>query len=149
MFAFSIFWTYLWFSQYMLIWYSNQPEETIYFIQRIGTADKAGPYRGIFYMNLIINFVCPLLILMKRGSKRNYTIITFMSVLIIFGHWLDFYQMVMPGTVKSHPHMSWFEFGIPLGFIGLIMLGVGRYLSKVSLVATNHPFLKESIIHHT
>ncbi len=149
MFAFSIFWTYLWFSQYMLIWYSNQPEETTYFIQRIGTAEQAGPYKGIFFMNLIINFVCPLLILMKRGSKRNYTIITFMSVLIIFGHWLDFYQMVMPGTVKAQPHMSWFEFGIPLGFIGLIMWGVGRYFSRVPLVASNHPFLKESIIHHT
>lgn len=149
MFAFSIFWTYLWFSQYMLIWYSNQPEETTYFIQRIGTAEQAGPYKGIFFMNLIINFVCPLLILMKRGSKRNYTVITFMSVLIIFGHWLDFYQMVMPGTVKAQPHMSWFEFGIPLGFIGLIMWGVGRYFSRVPLVASNHPFLKESIIHHT
>jgi hypothetical protein len=148
-FAFSIFWTYLWFSQYMLIWYSNQPEETKYFIDRIGTAERAGPYKGIFILNLIINFVCPLLILMKRGTKRNYTILTFMCVLIIFGHWLDFYQMVMPGTVKEHPHMSWFEFGIPLGFVGIIMWGVGRYLSKVALTPVNHPFLKESIIHHT
>jgi hypothetical protein len=49
MFAFSIFWTYLWFSQYMLIWYSNQPEETKYFIDRIGTAEHAGPYKGILY----------------------------------------------------------------------------------------------------
>ena len=72
-----------------------------------------------------------------------------MCVLLIFGHWLDFYQMVMPGTVKEHPHMSWFEFGIPLGFIGIIMWGVGKYVSKVSLLAKNHPFLKESIIHHT
>ena len=149
MFAFSIFWTYLWFSQYMLIWYSNQPEETIYFIQRIGTAEHAGPYKGIFFFNLIINFVCPILILMKKSVKRNYTLVTFMAVLIIFGHWIDFYQMVMPGTVKANPHMSWYEFGIPLGFIGLIMWGVGRYLSKHSLLAKNHPFLKESMIHHT
>jgi hypothetical protein len=86
---------------------------------------------------------------MKRASKRNYAVITFMSVLIIFGHWIDFYQMVMPGTVGTHPKLSWFEFGIPLGFIGLIMWGTGRYLSKVSLLAKNHPFLKESMIHHT
>lgn len=148
-FAFSIFWTYLWFSQYMLIWYSNQPEETTYFIQRIGTAEHPGPYKGIFFLNLIINFVCPILILMKKSTKRNYTIMTFMCVLLIFGHWLDFYQMVMPGTVKQNLHMSWFEFGIPLGFVGIIMWGVGRYVSKVSLLARNHPFLKESIIHHT
>ena len=76
MFAFSIFWTYLWFSQYMLIWYANIPEETIYFKTRV-----QGAYKGIFFFNLIINFICPLLILMKRAAKRNYTLMVFMSVL--------------------------------------------------------------------
>jgi len=149
MFAFSVFWTYLWFSQYMLIWYSNQPEETKYFIERIGTAEKAGPYRGIFFFNLIVNFLCPLLILMKKGTKRNWTVITFMAVLIIFGHWIDFYQMVMPGTLHEHAELMPFEFGIACLFIGIIMWGAGRYLSRHSLLAKNHPFLKESMIHHT
>jgi len=149
MFAFSVFWTYLWFSQYMLIWYSNQPEETKYFVERIGTAEKAGPYKGIFFLNLILNFICPLLILMKKGTKRNWTLMTFMAVLIIFGHWIDFYQMVMPGTLHENAHMRPFEFGVPCLFIGLIMWGAGRYLSQHSLLAKNHPFLKESMIHHT
>jgi hypothetical protein len=149
MFAFSVFWTYLWFSQYMLIWYSNQPEETKYFIERIGTAEKAGPYKGLFFLNLIINFLCPLLILMKRGVKRNWTMVTVMAILIIFGHWLDFYQMVMPGTMKDHAEMMPFEFGIGALFIGLIMWGVGKYLTSHPLTAKNHPFLKESMIHHT
>ncbi|MEO5990072.1 MAG: hypothetical protein ABIP68_00430 [Ferruginibacter sp.] len=149
MFAFSIFWTYLWFSQYMLIWYSNQPEETKYFVERIGTAEKAGPFKGIFFFNLIINFVAPLLILMKKGTKRNWTVISFMAVLIIFGHWIDFYQMVMPGTLHDKAEMMPFEFGIPLLFIGLIMWATGRYLSSHPIVAINHPFLKESMIHHT
>ncbi len=143
MFAFSIFWTYLWFDQFMLIWYGNIPEETIYFKIR-----SQGPYRGLFFLNLVLNFLCPLLIFMKKATKRNYTIVTFMCVLIIFGHWIDFYQMVMPGTVKFHPHLSWFEFGIPLGFVGIIMWGVGRFASKAPMTAMNHPFLKESIIHH-
>ena len=149
MFAFSVFWTYLWFSQYMLIWYSNQPEETKYFIERIGTATKAGPYKGIFFFNLIVNFLCPLLILMKRGTKRNWTMVTIMAVLIIFGHWIDFFQMVMPGTLHNHFELMPFEFGIGCLFVGLIMWGTGRYLSKHSLLAKNHPFLKESMIHHT
>jgi Ni/Fe-hydrogenase subunit HybB-like protein len=149
MFAFSVFWTYLWFSQYMLIWYSNQPEETKYFIERIGTAGKSGPYHALFFVNLAMNFLCPLLILMKRGAKRNWTLLTIMAVLIIVGHWIDFYQMVMPGTVKSHPSFGAFEIGIPMLFIGLIMWGVGKYLSKHSLLMKNHPFLKESMIHHT
>ena len=147
-FAFSIFWTYTWFSQYMLIWYSNQPEETKYFIERIGTATHAGPYKGIFFLNLILNFVCPLLILMKKSPKRNWSLMTFMSVLIIFGHWIDFYQMVMPGPLGNHAEMMPFEFGIAALFIGLIMWGVGRYISNNPLTAKNHPFLKESIIHH-
>jgi hypothetical protein len=163
MFAFSVFWTYLWFSQYMLIWYSNQPEETIYFIDRIGNLNMngadgkthSGAYRGIFYLNLIINFLAPLLILMRRGSKRNYTTVTFMAILIIFGHWLDFYQMVFPGITKNpvtgqtHVPMNLFDFGVAAGFVGLIMFSTARALAKAPLVAKNHPFFKESIIHHT
>ena len=149
MFAFSVFWTYLWFSQYMLIWYSNQPEETKYFIQRIGTYGNSGPYNGLFFLNLILNFLCPLLILMKKGTKRNWTIMTLMAILIIFGHWIDFFQMVMPGTVHEKYEMMPFEFGIACFFIGVIMWGVGRYISSHSLLAKNNPFLKESMIHHT
>jgi hypothetical protein len=149
MFAFSVFWTYLWFSQYMLIWYSNQPEETKYFVERIGTAEKSGPYHGIFFLNLVLNFLCPLLILMKRGVKRNWTLVTLMGILIIFGHWIDFYQMIMPGTLHGKSQMNLFEFGVPCLFVGIIMWGVGRYLTANSLLAKNHPFLKESMIHHT
>lgn len=149
MFAFSVFWTYLWFSQYMLIWYSNQPEETKYFIERLGTAEKAGPYKGLFFFNLIINFLAPLLILMRKGSKRNWTLITFMAILIIFGHWLDFYQMVMPGVMKDKGQLGLFEFGVPCLFIGMIMFATGKYLTKHPLTPKNHPFLKESMIHHT
>lgn len=144
MFAFSIFWTYLWYSQFMLIWYANIPEETTYFEPRM-----QGAYRTIFFLNLLINFLAPLLLLMKRGSKRNYGTITMMSVLILFGHWLDFYQMVFPGVSKEHVPLMVVDFGIALGFVGLIMLVTARSLAKAPLVAKNHPFLKESIIHHT
>jgi hypothetical protein len=144
MFAFSVFWTYLWYSQFMLIWYANIPEETIYFKPRL-----QGAYRGIFFLNLIINFVLPFLLLMRRGSKRNYTSMTFVAVLIILGHWVDFYQMVMPGTMHEHYSLGWFEFGILIFYAGLIMYFVGRGLSKKPLLAVHHPFVKESLIHHT
>ena len=144
MFAFSIFWAYLWFSQYMLIWYANIPEETGYFKIRV-----QGPYRGIFFLNLILNFVCPLLILMKKSTKRNYTMVTFMAILIIFGHWIDFWQMVMPGTLKDKAELMPFEFGVAALFIGVIMWRVGDFFSKHALTPQNHPFLKESMIHHT
>ncbi|MBS1602727.1 MAG: quinol:cytochrome C oxidoreductase [Bacteroidetes bacterium] len=143
-FAFSIFWTYLWFDQFMLIWYANISEETVYFKTRF-----IGPYQGIFYLNLIINFLAPLLIFMSRGSKRNWTTVTFMSVLLVFGHWLDFYQMVFGSTSKDHVPMNLFDFGVALGFVGLIMWQTGRVLAKFPLIERNHPLLKESIIHHT
>jgi len=143
-FAFSIFWTYLWFAQFMLTWYANISEETIYFKPRL-----IGAYTGIFYLNLIINFLAPLLIYMSRNSKRNYATVTFMSILIIFGHWLDFYQMVFPHHYPDHVPMNLFDFGVALGFIGLIMWRTGLALAKYPLLARNHPFLKESIIHHT
>ena len=144
MFAFSIFWTYLWFSQYMLIWYANIPEETTYFKVRV-----QGPYRGMFFLNLVVNFLAPLLIFMRRNAKRNYTLVTFMSVLIIVGHWLDFYQMVFPGVFPEGEYLNLFDVGVAIGFVGLIMFVTGNALEKRPLLAKNHPFFKESIIHHT
>jgi hypothetical protein len=150
MFAFSIFWTYLWYSQFMLIWYANIPEETIYFKPR-----AQGPYRGVFWLMFCINFLAPLLILMKRGSKRNYGTITLMAVLILFGHWLNFFQMVFPSPMKdsetgvTHVPLMLYDMAIGLGFVGLIMFVTGRTLAKYPLLAKNHPFVKESVIHHT
>jgi hypothetical protein len=148
-FAFSIFWTYLWFDQFMLIWYANIPEETKYFIQRIGDGSHDGPYRGIFWLNLIINFLAPFLILMRRSSKRNYGTLTMMSVLLLFGHWMDYYQMVMPAASPDRMPFILLDLGVGIGFVGLIMFVTAKSLAKYPLLAKNHPFLKESIIHHT
>jgi hypothetical protein len=144
MFAFSIFWTYLWFSQFMLIWYANIPEETVYFKPR-----TQGAYSGVFWMMFIINFIAPILILMSRDAKRNYTTVTFMAILILFGHWLDFFQMVFPGLWPDHMPMMLYDLGIGLGFVGVIMFVTGQALARAPLLAKNHPFMKESIIHHT
>ncbi|UAY53895.1 quinol:cytochrome C oxidoreductase [Arachidicoccus terrestris] len=144
LFAFSIFWTYIWFAQYMLIWYANIPEETIYFKTRI-----QGEFKGVFFLNLVINFVCPILILMSRPAKRNYTMMTFMAVLLLFGHWLDFYQIIMGSISVHHITLGWLDFGIAALFVGILIYTVGKALTKRPLVPKYHPFLKESIIHHT
>lgn len=142
MFAFSIFWTYLWFSQFMLIWYANIPEETIYFKIRMH-----GPYKFFYWINIILNFVCPILILMPRPNKRNYFVVTLVAVLILLGHWIDFYQMVMPAVVGENWKIGWFEIGIVSGFVGLVIYLVSNKLTKAPMVPQNHPFLKETIIH--
>ncbi len=142
MFAFSIFWTYLWFAQYMLIWYANIPDETVHFKLR-----QQGPYSIIFYANFIINFVMPILILMSRPSKRNYFTITFMAMVIIFGHWLDFFQMIMPAPLGENWHINWYEIGIFMGFAGIMIFCVSRTLAKSDLVPNNSLLLKETIVH--
>ncbi|MBT8234182.1 MAG: hypothetical protein HKN51_02790 [Saprospiraceae bacterium] len=95
LFAFSIFWTYLWFSQYMLIWYANVGEETIYFKERVTN------YPALFYMNLIINFVAPFFILMRNDTKRKFGSLGFTAGLVLFGHWLDFFLMLKPGILHT------------------------------------------------
>jgi Ni/Fe-hydrogenase subunit HybB-like protein len=127
----------------MLIWYANIPEETVYFKPR-----AEGIYSGIFWLMFIINFLAPLLILMSKDSKRNYATMTFMSLLILFGHWLDFYQMVFPAVAPDHVPMILYDFGVALGFVGLIMFVTGKALAKAPLLAKNHPLTKESVIHH-
>ena len=144
MFAFSIFWTYTWFAQYMLIWYGNIPEETVYFKLR-----QQGPYSVLFYAIFIINFVMPILILMSRPSKRNYFTATFMAMLIIFGHWLDFFNMIMPEPMGAHWQLNWYEIGIFAGFVGVLMFTVSRTLARASLVPVNNVLLKEAVIHQS
>lgn len=142
MFAFSIFWTYLWFSQFMLIWYSDIPEEVTYYMDRFAN------YKFIFIMNLFLNFFFPFLVLMKRGSKRNYKLLFFVGVVILFGHWSDNFVMIMPGTVKEHWHFGWVEIGTMLGFLGLFGFVVLNKLASRPVSNTNHVFYQESIHHH-
>ncbi|RME94478.1 MAG: hypothetical protein D6772_14555 [Bacteroidetes bacterium] len=95
LFAFSIFWTYLWFSQYMLIWYANNGEETTYFFTRINE------YPALFYGNLLINFVLPFFVLMRNDTKRKVGTLFFVSLMVFLGHWFDYFQMVKPGVAHT------------------------------------------------
>jgi hypothetical protein len=141
-FAFSIFWTYIWFSQFLLIYYANMPEETVYFYKR-----WEPEYLPWFWLNIIINFLAPLLILMARDSKRQMNRLMYVCIILLCGHWLDYYMMIMPGTVESHRGFGIIEIGIAIGFVGLFAFFTLNQISKRSLVAKNHPFLEESINH--
>ncbi|MFN4762424.1 quinol:cytochrome C oxidoreductase [Gillisia sp. Q332] len=138
MFGFSIFWTYLWFSQYMLIWYSNIPEEVTYFVTRI--EDYGLPFFGM----VVMNFVFPILLLMNSDYKRVNLFVIMAGIIVLLGHYLDIFVMVMPATVGE----SWF-IGIPeisamLLFGGLFVFVVFNALTKVPLLQKGNPFIKES-----
>jgi hypothetical protein len=143
-FAFSIFWTYIWFSQYLLIWYANIPEETVYFIERRFTA----PYSWIFYVNLILNFVLPFLLFMTRDAKRQISTLKLVCPIIIVGHWLDFYNMVTPGVMQNNGVLGLLEIGTGLIFAALFLLVVLSNLAKWPLFGKNDPMLNESLHHH-
>lgn len=142
MFGFSIFWTYLWFSQFMLIWYANIPEEVTYFMTRI--EDFNLPFFGM----LAMNFLFPLLLLMNSDYKRVNWFVVLTGIVILVGHYIDIFVMVMPGTVGK----SWFigipEIGSMLFFLGLFILVVFTALTKAPLVLKNNPFMKESKNYH-
>ncbi len=142
MFAFSIFWTYLWFSQFMLIWYANLPEEVVYYQTRWTY------FKKLWVANLLINFIAPFLVLMTRDAKRKVQILWVAGCIIIGGHWLDVYLMVTPGTVGSHWHIGFVEIGTFIGYLGLFLFSTLRELSKAALVPKNHPMLPESLHHH-
>jgi len=138
MFGISIFWTYLWFSQFMLIWYSDIPEEVTYFVTRIN--DFKLPFFGMVAMN----FLFPVLVLINTDFKRINWLIVIAGIVILLGHYLDVFNMVMPGTVGK----SWFigsaEIGALFLFLGLFIYVVFNALTKSSLEAKGSPLLGES-----
>ena len=142
LFGFSVFWTYLWYSQFMLYWYGNIPEETIWFLER------KREYGGLFGANLIINFFVPFLVLMRRDAKRNFFVLGIVASILIVSHWLDFYLMIIPSTVHSGGSIGYFEVGMLVAFAGLFLYMVFNALTKASLIPLNNPFTKESIEHH-
>ena len=144
-FAFSVVWTYMWFSQFMLIWYANIPEEVTYFMERIELSN----YRFLFWFSAAINFVVPTIVLMSRDAKRNTNFLIVASVVILIGHWINSYLLFAPGTLHDHGHLGLTDLGMGLGFLGLFFYVVFRSLTTRPLSVKHHPFLEESKHLHT
>lgn len=140
-FAISFLWSYLWFSQFMLIWYANIPEETTYHLTRI--EDFKAMYFGMF----IINFAFPMLLLMSRDAKRHAGILTFVGFVVLCGHWVDAYLMVMGGSMGKNAYIGFMEIGLAVLFLGFFINRILNNLTKAPLTPVNHPFLDESIHH--
>jgi hypothetical protein len=138
MFGISIFWTYLWFSQFMLIWYSNIPEEVTYFVTRIEH------YKLPFFGMLALNFIFPLLILINTDFKRLTWVVVMAGTVILFGHYIDFFNMIMPATVGDQWFIGIPEIGALLFFLGLFIFVVFTTLTKAPLMAKGNPFIEES-----
>jgi hypothetical protein len=141
-FSFSVLWTYMWFSQFMLIWYSNIPEEVTYYLARWDN------YNFLFWITSVINFIFPLLILMSRDGKRNFNYIVTVGVIVLMGHWFNIYLLIAPGSIGEHWNIGYIEIGMFMSFLGLFLLVVHNALTKAPLFVKNHPYADESIHHH-
>lgn len=144
LFALSMLWTYTWFAQFMLYWYANVPEEVNYFFGRFEY------YAPSFLPMLILNFLIPLLVMVSSSIKRNYKVMVTMAVVVLLGHWLDYFNMVMPGTVGPFwktPEVLLLTFGAMFFVVGIFIFVVMTRLSKEKLIPTGNPFLHESEIY--
>jgi len=142
-FAFATFWAYIWFCQYMLIWYANLPEETSYFIRRVH-----GYWGTLFVLNFLLNWVVPFLVLMPRANKRNPRVLVWVSVVVLAGRALDLYLMMIPPFAGSRPVFGVWEAGALLAVVGVFGLVVARALRQAPLVPIGDPYLQESLHYH-
>ncbi|MGY5352704.1 quinol:cytochrome C oxidoreductase [Wenyingzhuangia sp. IMCC45533] len=138
MFGFSIFWTYLWFAQFMLIWYADMPEETVYFVQRFED------YKLVFLGMIPLNFIIPVLLLVNSDFKRIPQIVLGVGTIILIGHYIDVFVMIMPATVGDQWGFGIAEISSVLFFLGLFIYAVFTTISKAPLIAKGNPFLHES-----
>jgi hypothetical protein len=138
MFGISVFWTYLWFSQFMLIWYADIPEEITYYVTRIQL------YNLPFFGAVVMNFLFPLLILINTDFKRITWVLVMAGTVILLGHYVDFFNMIMPGTVGDQWFIGVSEIASVLFFLGLFIYVVFTALTKAPLLAKRNPFIEES-----
>ena len=144
LFCFTIFYAYIAFSQFMLIWYANIPEETEFYLHR-----AQGSWMAVSYSLLVLKFIVPFLFLLPRQIKRDFGALTAASILILIMQYVDDYWLVYPNLSDKAPQFSFYEIGIYIGFLGLFLAAFTRFLAKHPTYPVRDPRLQEALHHHT
>ncbi len=143
LFGFTIFWAYIAFSQYMLVWYANIPEEAVYYLHR-----SQHDWLWVSLALIIFKFIVPFIYLLPRWVKRDESSLVVVSVLILIMQYVDIYWMVYPNYDSEHIRFGLIEIGIFIGFIGLFLYALIRFFSLHPMVVLKDPRQKESLHHH-
>lgn len=144
LFAFSTFYMYIWFSQYMLIWYANIPEETVYFIPRMDTA-----WRPLVLTVLTLTWLAPFLLLMSRPAKRSRGLLAKVAAGVLVGYLLALYVMIVPAISPQGPIFGLAELGALAMAAGVVALAFGRAFAQAPPVPHGDVFLAESRHYHS
>jgi hypothetical protein len=144
LFGFSTFWAYIWFSQYLLIWYANIPEEVVYFNRR-----EHGGWIIFTIANVLFNWIIPFFVLLPQWTKRNEGLLLKVCIVVMIGHWIDLFWMILPPLMKEGPQFSIWEIGILAAAISAFFYFTFRAFSKNNSVPNNDPLLVESLPHHS
>jgi len=142
LFAFTCFWGYIAFSQYMLIWYANLPEENFWFLNR-----WTGGWEYFSILLILMHFIIPFGALLSYPAKTNPKRLKFMSVWILLSHYLDLYWLVMPNlSISGHGYLfSWLDFVFPIGIVGLLILVFNIKAKKYNLIPVGDPKLQRGL----
>ena len=148
LFMFTIFWAYIAFSQFMLIWYANLPEETLYLEKRfsIGVDNPWSIFTTLLWLG---HFIIPLFVLLSRGIKRNPKSLFSVACFTLFMGFVDIVWLVYGGLdlEKNFP-LSWNEIGAFIGSLGIFGYLFFRSLAKVNVIPVSDPDLQESLHFH-
>jgi hypothetical protein len=143
MFAFTVFYAYIGFSQFMLIWYANLPEETTFFLHR-----AHGGWMAVSMSLLVFKFIVPFLALLPRWAKRTPAHASAVAILLLIMQYVDNFWLVYPNFFEGHLVFSLWEVGVFAGFLGAFLLVVTRFLKKYSVIPVKDPRLHEALHHH-
>jgi hypothetical protein len=139
-FGFSTFWAYIWLCQYLLVYYANLPEETIYYIRRMQTPG----WKALFFANILLNWLIPFALLLPRSVKKNGSWLMTACVIVLIGHWVDLYVMIFPALEHS-ALLGLIDIAITVGFASLFIHSFFSGLRRTALVPQNDPYLEESL----
>ncbi len=139
MFAFTVFWSYVGFAQYMLMWYGNMPEEILWYKQRI-----EGPWLGVILLLALVHFLIPFFVLIPRDKKGEPRTLRRVAVLVLAAHFLDLYWLIFP-VVGATPPFSWPEISFALCFVGLTLLWLRRAMGRGADMPVGDPLLQQGL----
>lgn len=143
-FGFSTFWAYIWISQYLLIYYANLPEETVFYLRQTSTPG----WRALFLINLLVNWLIPFVLLISRKAKRSEGLLLTACIVVLFGHWLDLYLMIFPALGASSM-AGIVDLALLAGFAALFLFTFTTALGRSALVPIHDPYLAESLTLHS